>query len=112
MFPAQYIAVAFIAMMFIVFPFNFFDKRGFVTISKTMLIVGLICSIYCIAAGLSMAVGWEDPLSQANPEELASVSSKGGGKAGLYILIMKFWPYFLIGTGGWFGWQNYQLLKD
>ena len=112
MFPGEYIACAFIAMWLIIFPFNFFNKRGFVTLSKTMLIVGLICSIYCIAAGLSMVVGWEDPLSQANPETLASFSSKGGGKGGLYILIIRFWPYFLIGAGGWVGWQNYQLLKD
>jgi len=45
MFPGDYIAYAFITMILIAFRFSFFDKRGFVTLSKIMLIVVLIGSM-------------------------------------------------------------------
>jgi hypothetical protein len=105
MFPAQYIAVAFLAMLFATFIGPFIpNRRGFVTFSNIMIFVGLICSIYCIAAGVSMVFEWADP----------TASLKYGippGRAGLVLLAVKFWPYVLIGIGGWAGWENYQASK-
>ena len=65
------------------------------------MITALITGLYVILAGIHLAGGWEDPLKNADPKTLGSVSARGGGKGGIVILAIKFWPYVLMGVGGY-----------
>jgi len=63
--------------------------------------VGLCASLYCVAAGLHLLSGWEDPISGADPEAVGNAASRGRGRGGIIILLIRFWPYALIVLGGW-----------
>ena len=73
--------------------------------------LGLAASLYCVAAGLSLAVDWQDPFAAADPERLARASAPHGGRGGLVVFAIRFWPYVLIGLGGYFGYNNFAMLR-
>ena len=76
MFTAKVIAVCFVAMVAAIYPFTFFDKRGHVSAAKAALVIGLIASLYCIAAGIFLLTDWQDPFATADPQQLARASAK------------------------------------
>jgi hypothetical protein len=80
------------------------DWRNMYRASNVILVFGLIAGIYCVAAGIFLAIGWQDPFANANisSEELAPAYVRGRGRGGLVILAIKYWPYVLIGYGAFF----------
>jgi hypothetical protein len=102
MFPGNLIAVAFVTMLMGVSANEFAEKRNWLTTCKLLATIGLAASIYCIAAGLSLFVEWQDPLADASAQTIAHASATGRGKGGIIIIMVRFWPYVLIGLGGMF----------
>ena len=111
MFTAKVIAVCFVAMVAAIYPFTFFDKRGLVGAAKAALVIGLIASLYCIAAGIFLLTDWQDPFATADPQQLARASATHGGKSGIVVLAIRFWPYVLIGSGGYFAYSSFAILR-
>lgn len=105
MFTGGLIATAFIATFLSIFPIAWLEKRNYNVLVKTFLTIGLIASIYSILAGLNLLVGWEDPFVNVDPETIGKASAQSRGRGGLVILAIRFWPYVLIGAGGYFGWS-------
>ncbi len=110
MFAGKIIAIAFVAMFVPVFPAQWLEKKNLDKLATVFWTIGLIASIYSVVAGIFLLVGWENPLVNADPETLAKVSARARGRGGLIILAIKFWPYVLIGAGGYFGWMYASIL--
>ena len=68
-----------------------------------------IVSIYNFIAGLSMSFGWEDPLSNATPEQQGRAAARRGG--GLVLLIISFWPYILTIVGAYLSWLYFMIFR-
>lgn len=100
MFPEHLIAAAFVGMFVVIFVMQFAETRRWLTISKVLPVVGLAASVYCVAAGLSLIAGWQDPLTNASTEQIVHVAATARGKGGLLLIMVRFWPYALIGLGG------------
>ena len=107
MFSALPITVAFITMFAATFALMLIEKRRWYAAERPALITGLVAAVYCVAAGLFLIVGWQDPLAGAATEEV--VHRRG---TGLVILIIRFWPYALIGLGGYFAYSTFDLLRS
>jgi len=55
----------------------------------------LLSALYCVAAGVYLLVDWVDPVVNANTEY-----TPHGRGSGFIVLMIRFWPYVLIGLGG------------
>jgi hypothetical protein len=106
---APVIATAFVAMplsgAFLAWGLN---SRRF-WLAKFATIVGLSGALICVTAGLFMLPAWADPLAGQDVSARAAVSGRGGG--GVVIMAIKFWPYVLVGLGGYVAYHSYQNLK-
>lgn len=111
MFTAMVIAICFVVMIAAIGPFTFFDKRGLVGAAKASLVIGLLASLYCLAAGLFLLTDWQDPFATADPGQLARASATHGGKGGIVVFAIRFWPYVLIGLGGYFAYNSFAILR-
>ena len=100
MFPGQLIAAAFVGIFVAIFALQFAETRRWLTISKVLPVVGLVASVYCVAAGLSLIAGWHDPLAKTSAEQIGHAAATSRGKGGLVLIAIRFWPYVLIGLGG------------
>jgi hypothetical protein len=89
----------------------FVEKRQIRKLPTLVLVVGLIASMYCLSAGIFLFFDWQDPLAAASTEQIANASMKHGGKGGIVILAIKYWPYVLIGLGGYFSYSYFQILR-
>lgn len=65
----------------------------------------LAFAIYCVAAGIHLQTGWEDPLASASASQLSSASVRGRGRGGIIVLAIRYWPYVLIGLGAFFAYN-------
>ncbi|MBT6047727.1 MAG: hypothetical protein HOG49_13040 [Candidatus Scalindua sp.] len=77
---------------------QFLGKRTMHRASNVLFVFSLIAGIYCLAAGIFLAAEWQDPFANANIS--SSTYVRGRGRGGLVILVIKYWPYVLIGLGG------------
>ena len=111
MFTSRVITVAFITMFAAAGLFLFFDKRGLIATAKTILVIGLVASLYCVAAGIFLLTDWQDPFAAADPQLLTKASASHGGKGGFVVIAIRFWPYVLVGLGGYFAYQILSMLK-
>ena len=60
-----------------------------------------------------MALDWQDPFAAgADPQLVGKAASSHGGKGGIIILIIKFWPFALMGFSAYFGYLGVCILKD
>lgn len=109
MFTAKVIAISFITMFAAVPVFAFLEKRRL--LARAALVIGLAASLYCVAAGLFLVAGWQDPFAGADPELYARASATRGGKGGIILLAIRFWPYVLIGLGGYFAYNTFMILR-
>ena len=63
--------------------------------------MGLIVSSgFCVAAGIFLLLGWQDPLAGASAVQLSKAAVRARGRGGILILAIRFWPFVLIGSGG------------
>lgn len=100
MFSGWMIGAAFVLMFLPINAFEFFEKRRLTGVLRVLAVVGTAAAVYCLAAGLFLLSGSEDPVADADPNQLGRISAGGRGRVGLVILAIKFWPYVLIGLGG------------
>ena len=98
MFTANIISIFFIGSFVLVFIRDYFEDKEFYKALKYVLILLIIASVYNLLAGFFLLSGWEDPFINANPETMGRAGARRGG--GLVLLMIKFWPYFLIGWCG------------
>lgn len=110
MFSAELITFFFIGMFAGVFAFQFFDKRGATTLAKVAVALVCIASIYCVLAGLFLAIGWRDPIATVSANDIAEAVSSPGGRGGIAIFAIRFWPFVLIGLGGYMAYYGIQLM--
>ena len=98
MFTFSLIAIAFVASFAWVPLFEWLDKRNWTTSTNVVLGVGLIAGVYCILTGAQLLIGGEDPLAGADPETVAR-AGRERFSVGFVILVIRFWPYVLLGFG-------------
>jgi len=101
MFTAELIGIAFGILVIGVHPLNWLDNRGHRKLGLYALFIIVVAGVYCFAAGVDLAFGWVDPFSNAAQEELGKASAKSRGRGGIVILIIKYWPYALMGLSGY-----------
>jgi L-asparagine transporter-like permease len=111
MFTTKVIAVCFVTMLAAIGPFTFFEKRGLDTAAKAILVIALLASLYCIAAGIFLLTDWQDPFATTAPQQLAKASATHGGRGGIVVLAIRFWPYVLIGSGGYFAYNSFDMIR-
>ena len=63
------------------------------SVQRLFLIIELISIVILLAIGLDLLIGWTDPMSGAGLAD----NPRPGGRGGFVILIIKYWPYCLIG---------------
>jgi hypothetical protein len=102
LFQAYIIGIAFFTTFLIAIPAMWLEEHEFKGISFFLFGVGLISGLYCIFAGLYLAGTWEDPISNVDPEMIGKMSGRARGRGGIIILVVRFWPYVLIASGGYF----------
>ena len=100
MYDSEITLVAFAIIFFGAFLPEWLEKRKFDRLYTAVSVIGLIAAIYCIASGIHLLGGWENPFIDADPEEVAKAVVRGRGGGGILLLIIRFWPYVLIGWGG------------
>lgn len=103
MFSPWMIATSFIAMFASVLPLQYAIKNNRHLLAKLTILIGLFLSIYCISAGAMLLQGWHDPFAMANPDQVRHAATSHGGRGGIIIFAIRYWPYLLIGIGGYFG---------
>ena len=112
MFSSEVITFFFISVIASFHLLKLLDKFGAVALSKSILAFACLSSIYCVLAGLYLLYGWQDPISAASAETLANTHSR---YKGLFLVVIKYWPYFLIilGVGSTFTYSRtlLELLK-
>lgn len=91
---------------------EFLEERKAIKALKVVLVFNLIASLYCLVAGVYLALNWQDPFAQASSEQLGSAAASHGGKGGIVILAIRFWPYVLIGFGGMFAFRSFVTLRN
>ena len=100
---AQLVGVAFIGM----FALSMMLTVGFVAkrpkLFNACAILAFICALGCVFFGVDLLLsGWTDPFSGT---DTTKASASHGGKGGFFILLIRFWPYALIGLGCWVGYN-------
>jgi len=105
MFTATLITIAVITMGFWLL-FDALDyqsgwPQSLKLIVRVLLLVTLFASVYCILAGIHLAVEWQNPFSEVDPNTLGSAAVKGRGRGGIIILVWWLWPWVLMAVGGW-----------
>jgi len=110
-FAGRFIAVGFITMFGAVFLFLLTEKMGWLRPQRAIVAISLLAALYCVAAGVSLHFGWQDPFASADPTHYARASASGRGGGGIILLAIRFWPYVLIGLGGIFGYHALRILR-
>ena len=105
------IAIAFVAMLAANGLWVLFVKRRLRSGELAAVTIALLAAIYCIAAGFHLQPGWHEMIA-ANPEESSGSGGNYGRRGGIIILAILYWPYVLIGLGGYFGYHNFRTFRD
>ena len=108
MFSGKIIAFFFIISFILLHIRSYFYEKGKHGFGKPVLIFEIITYSYLIICGLYLLSGWVDPFASADPSQLGRAAAKSGGKGGIVILIIKFWPYILIGWGSYALFQTWK----
>jgi hypothetical protein len=111
MFQASFIFIAFVGSFVTIHALVAVDKRGWDAAAKAAAVGGLVASLYCLAAGIFLLSGWEDPFAAVDSAELGKASGRRGGRGGIIVLAIRFWPYVLIAMGSYFGYSYAAILK-
>ena len=66
-------------------------------------IVGVFCCLIMVLQGLHLWGAWEAPQFDSN--EAARITTKARGRGGVILLLIRFFPQFLVFGYGMWGWQ-------
>lgn len=107
MFSPIVIAVALVLMFVSIGIIESLEKREKVRLVRAVAFLGLLACIVSVGAGLDMVAGWTDPLRSVDPETVQQferrATARTRGRGGWIVLAIRYWPWFLIGAGGFFG---------
>jgi hypothetical protein len=103
MFQASFIFIAVVTMVVIIHAVIAADKRGWDAAAKAAAVGGLVASLYCLAAGIFLLSGWDDPFAAADPAKLGKASMQHGRRGGIIVSVIRYWPYVLIAMGSFAG---------
>ncbi len=105
---AQLIGIAFVGM----FAFIFIGTSRFIEkypqLFKSCIALVFVCALACIFFGIDLLTGWVDPFQGADTNKAAATH---GGKGGVVIFAIKYWPYVLIGLGGYFAYNSFRIIR-
>lgn len=87
-----------ISLVLIFTLFHYCDRDKQDRTRKTA-IFGVMVSVYCLLAGLSMAQNWGGISSDVPAQTMGRVAAIHGGKGALILLLIEVWPYVLICSG-------------
>ena len=102
------IFICFVLQFLIPLTFDKFEHKK--ALYKASLIILLIACIFNFFSGAMMAFDW-DPFAGGDPEAIAIGAATHGGKGGVVILAIKFWPYLLMLLSGFYTYMSAQLLR-
>lgn len=68
-----------------------------------------VCALTCTFIGIYMAIDWVDPFQGADTSRAATLH---GGRGGLFIMMIRWWPYMLIALGGYISYNCLHLVKQ
>ena len=94
MFSANLIAIFVISLFSSIYIVDFFNEKSWHRAEWLIGWLMIIASIYCFTASIWMLGDWIDPLRDVSPSDVDEMINRP--KNGLIILIIKFWPYFLL----------------
>lgn len=109
MFSASVVAIFFVGMFLAIFLSEYFENRALPTIAAYAMTLCSLCALYCLVAAVALAIGWESPLSNAAPEQIVQDAATHGGRGGLFILVIRFWPFVLGAISGYVGFYSTQI---
>ena len=72
-------------------------------ILSILCITGAFCCLIMVLQGLHLWRSWEIP--QIDSSEAANISTKARGRGGFILLMIRFFPQFLVFGYGLWGWQ-------
>ena len=111
MFAGRIILVAFLISFVAAFPMAALAKLGRIRTIRALMLVAAVASAYCIAAGIFLSADWQDPFATATTDELTRGAVSSGGRGGIIILVIRYWPLALIAFGSYFGLHQVQALR-
>lgn len=111
-FPATAIAVAMLLAFGTVFPLTFLDRRGHRDTAANLALVAALSAAYCLLAGASMIESWQNPFAASSSATMSSAAGSHGGRGGIVILVIMFWPYALILFGAYFGHAHFTIWRN
>jgi hypothetical protein len=97
MFTASAISVAFGLLLLALLLVEHIQKRNWPRISLVLFITMLASGIYCLAAGIYLAVDWNDPMAGKDITTIAHYVHHP--KGWVIIAAVRVWPYVLIVAG-------------
>jgi len=103
MFSAKIIAIAFISMFAGIYIGMLSEKLKQDWLTSVGSAITAIASLYCVAAALFLWGDWHDPFasSDVSSEQLGRAAASHGGRGGIVIGAIKYWPYVLGGIGAY-----------
>jgi hypothetical protein len=94
MFPAKFIGLAFIVMLFLPVATATFQKKASLQHVKLLSAFAFLISVYCFLAGLILYTGWSNPLAGTDPHVLEAAQRRASSE--LLLLIVTYWPHVLM----------------
>jgi hypothetical protein len=111
LFTGRLIAIGFAGMFAAAFLFLLTEKMDWQSAQRPILALGLLAALYCVTAGISLHLGWQDPLTNVNDTHYARASASGRGRGGIVLLAIRYWPYVLMGLGAFFAYHMLRILR-
>ncbi len=92
------------------FPGYHFLQRTRLQLGRLFLTIAVAASAFCIMAGIDLLGGWGNPLADVDSGDLARTASGHGGRSGLVLLMIRYWPWCLLALGAWCGFHAGRVL--
>lgn len=112
MFEGKAIAFFMLTSFGSIFLCRFLEQQGAFRAAKFVMIYSVAAAMYCVAAGLWLAVDWHDPLAAASDNAAASGAVGHGRRGGLILVLIVYWPYALMAFGAYFGYLSARVVSS
>ncbi len=119
MFPGEVVFAVFLGMIPIGGLAVWLDNRSFHSLASALFTISVVAGLYCVLAGIFLVADSEDPFASIDAEDAKTIgraAAHGRGRGAILLLIIRFWPYVLVGLGGyivynagltlWYKWRS------